>query len=152
MPVVAHRIASGRRFGAVVQYRDEMATPGLVHISNEPRYTASITATRPVSKPVDLSWLFKAIACGREECSKEALTTLISGLSDLLLNKSYDVVDLILRSVLNFHLSPEALLAMARTSFAARQSLREWTTFVAAMKDEFRVRGLDVNRLAQGLG
>jgi hypothetical protein len=106
---------------------------------------------RTVSKPVDISWLFKAIACGRDECSKEVLTALISGLSELLLNRSFDVVDLVLRSVVNFPLSPEAQLAIARTSFAARRNLREWTGYVSAMKDEFRKRGLDVNRLAQGL-
>jgi hypothetical protein len=120
-------------------------------VSTVGQYPSAPAAPRTVSKPVDLSWLFKAMTCGRDECSKEVLTGLISGLSDLLLSRAYDVVDLILRSIATSQLSPEVLLAIARTSFAARHNLLEWAGYVGAMKDEFRHRGLDANRLAQGL-
>ena len=146
--------AAARSFDVLSQYG------GIIHtgitttpsqVSTATQYSLTVTNPRTVSKSVELSWLFKAIACGRDECSKEALTALISGLSDLLFNRSYDVIDLVLRTIMNFHLSPEVLLAIARTSFAARYNLREWEGYVGGMKEEFRSRGLDVHRLAQGL-
>jgi hypothetical protein len=145
---------AGKLFAAL-QYQSSVFTRAsstvLGYSSTEVQHPFMSVSPRTVSKPVDVSWLFKAIACGRNECSKEALTALISGLSDLLLNRSYEAIDLVLRSILNFQLSPEALLAIARTSFAARRNLREWAGYVASMREEFRRRGLDANRLAQGL-
>jgi hypothetical protein len=104
-----------------------------------------------VKRSVDLSWLMNAIAAGRNACGMEVLAQLITGLSELLTNQAYEEVDLILRSVPLRGVSPEAMLALARTSFAARHKLTEWKKFVQSVRRELAQRGLDPDKLARGL-
>jgi hypothetical protein len=105
-----------------------------------------------LAKPaIDLSWLVNAIGAGRDGCGLEVLSNLIAGLGDLLTNKDYDAVDLILRSIGLNSVSPEVMLAFGRTCFAARQALSEWSSFVRRIRHEFERRGLAADRAVRGL-
>jgi hypothetical protein len=107
--------------------------------------------TFAIKRSVDLSWLTNTIAAGRDACGIDVLAKLITGFSELLTNQAYEEVDLVLRSVPLVWVSPEAMLALARTSFAARHKLTEWKRFVQSTRRELARRGLDPDKLARGL-
>ncbi len=121
-----------------------------------PGFLASMAAPpKPapsVGRSVDLAWPTDAIPAGKETCHMGVLAKLIEGLSRLFSNEAYNEADLVMRSVDLNVVSPEVMLAIARTSFAARHKLKGWKSFVARMRSELSSRGYDPGKLARGLG
>jgi hypothetical protein len=111
----------------------------------------SNTTTQALSDGIGLNWLTDAIEAGRDSCNKKILVALIAGLSELLSHKQYANIDVIFRSLDPDNLSPEVLVAVARTSFAARSRLKTWVSMVKRIKAEFERRNLDARGLMQGL-
>ena len=113
---------------------------------------ARLTMGRPRwSAPANLESLELARAEGIENCSSEVLVGLIHALKVLMQGHSYQVLDHILRTAEFDSYSPEAIVAVLRVSSAAKSKLYEWRGAVVRAKNELAARGLEVDRILEGL-
>lgn len=87
----------------------------------------------------------------KERSSAAELMAVIEGLNAQLKHRQFQVIDQMLRTVKLNLLSPEKILAFARTTFAVRGLLAEWPGFVRRARDELTSRGLDATALLKGL-
>lgn len=103
------------------------------------------------SEPASLEILALAFDEGPDGCSNEVLVGLVHELKVLMQNHSYQVLNQILRTAEFNSLSPEAVVAILRVPSAAKTILREWRSAVARAKAELTARGLEADRILEGL-
>lgn len=103
------------------------------------------------SEPANLEILVLAFNEGPDRCSNEVLVGLVHELKVLMQSHSYQVLNNILRTAEFNSLSPEAVVAILRVPSAAKSLLREWRSAVARAKTELTARGLEADRILEGL-
>ena len=106
---------------------------------------------RQSSQPASLEILMLAYEEGIERCSNEVLVNVVHELKVLMQNQSYQVLEHILRAADFSSLSPEAIVAILRVPSSARSILYEWRGAVVRAKSEMTERGLETDRILEGL-
>lgn len=100
----------------------------------------------------DFTWTVHLLLEGRrEQASSEQIVEAINGVNALLKNKSFDLVDQVLSYAPIGLISPEIMVALARTTYPVRRSLGSWRPFVARVRTELQSRNYDAPKILSGL-
>lgn len=85
-------------------------------------------------------------------CSSAELVTLINGINRLLKERRFDSIDTIFSCANVEKMKVETMLCWIRTTYAVREKIPRWKTFMREIADELKERGHDAEGLLMGLG
>jgi hypothetical protein len=115
---------------------------------NEPR-TLNWISTQ--DDPVSPGWIQTVLRDGRQSTSTASFMKLVDALEDALAQSDFETIDKVLIHLDYSQISPEAMVALLRTTYQARSSLQAWSAAVQKIKDELNRRGVDGQRVLAGL-
>lgn len=87
-----------------------------------------------------------------DPCSSVELVTLINGINRLLKERRFDSIDTAFACANVEKMKVETMLCWIRTTYAVRENIPRWKTFMREIADELEERGHDANGLLMGLG
>jgi hypothetical protein len=140
-----YRLSSSAMYDAV-----KRAITALYEPSNQDNDQPRSVFHDPLRRRVDLSWINLAQS-GHDAPSEEVLERIIDGLTDTLRAGRYDLVDAAFREVNPAEMSLEAMMAFLRIPFMVRAELEEWKTFLGAVRNEGKRRGVSSPHFLKGL-
>lgn len=98
----------------------------------------------------DSRWVFDLIRSSDPNGAR-LLDQTIDGINKAVEERDYDYLDRILMAVPVTTASRHLLLALARSTYAIRLKLPNWRPAISRIKTAFKTRGLDAEKLLDGL-
>lgn len=96
-------------------------------------------------------WIKKFFLHSKELNSIHDIYPYYSKLSDVLIERDFVSYDNILEEIKIKELNPLLMLSLLRLSFMYKEEIKNWEIFLSKSKEELELRGLNSQRLLQGL-
>jgi hypothetical protein len=130
------RITPGQRSGELFNYE-------------QPR---SVRVRPFVSSVTDLSWLSELYFSGENtRISSEKLTGVIVQINNLLKDRKFDSLTLILNAIQLDRVAPEVMIAFSRLTYPVRKQIPGWAKFVGRVEEALNSRNIDAKAVLRGL-
>jgi len=124
--------------------------PDLQYSHIPPRHAVDFVGLAVV--PSSKSLLAAAHAEGSQRASSDALLTLTEGLFDLIGNKRFDEIELLLKSIDPALVAPEISVTILRATCSHKHLLASWSNYLEKTRRDLRKRGLPSDQVLIGLG
>lgn len=133
--------------------------PSVPHLTNEMLRTVQEDryrhdrGTRHQTPPcIDISWFDLAMQPASGPLKPSEIMPVIAGITNMLKERYFDEVDLLLKSFKVKNAAPEIMVALLRTTFPLRGNpLRHWLKLLRQVRSELTSRELDSEKILRGL-
>jgi hypothetical protein len=104
-----------------------------------------------VNSPDALQLMSSVLSHETARAESEELVSTINSLNGLLKARAFAILDWIFANADLSRARASTLIALLRTTYAARAKLRSWSTLLSRVRAELQRRGLEHDRLLRGL-
>jgi len=107
--------------------------------------------TRVHSIAEALPWLMEFNQVSHEAQNAADIQPFVSGLSDLFINNKYEIVNAIIEELDYSNMSVLSLVAVARSTFQAKNKLSSWTQAIGLIVGRLNALGLNHTKVLRGI-